>query len=115
VIGSLALYILVWMNRYSYQQQGHLRINRFTGQACFLQKDGTWNSNIVAPPGWLDTYMRHPNFEATRANYDPNTRTISQVQGISGDKVGEIIPRKEAERQARAYVLNTCEDPEPVN
>jgi hypothetical protein len=97
------------MNRYSYQLQGHLRINRFTAQACFLQKDGTWNSNPVAPPGWLDTYMRHPDWGATRSDYDPNARTNSLVEGVSGDKVGEVIPRKEAEKQARAYVLNRCE------
>ena len=103
VIGSFALaFIFVWMNRFSYQHKGMMivRINRFSGQVCHLQNDGTWNSNLVAPPGWLDTYMRHPDFRASRS-YGPNTLE----KGVSGDKPGTIIPLEDAEKQAQAYAL----------
>jgi hypothetical protein len=107
VIGSFALaFIFVWMNRYSYQHKGMMivRINRFSGQVCHLQNDGTWNSNLVAPPKWLETFMRHPDFRASHS-YGPNTLE----KGVSGDKPGTIIPLEDAEKQAQAYALNTCE------
>ena len=63
VIGSFALtFSLVWMSRYRYQQKGVqiVRVNRFTSELCYSEKDGTWNSNLEAPPRWLARYMRDP-------------------------------------------------------
>jgi hypothetical protein len=52
LIGSFALiFTFVWMNRYVYEQKDLqiLRINRFTSQLCYSQRDGTWNSHMVRP------------------------------------------------------------------
>ena len=43
------VFVLIWMNRYHYD--GHIpyhvtRINRFSGQICYSQPDGTWNSQL---------------------------------------------------------------------
>jgi hypothetical protein len=54
VAGLLALALaLIWMNRYHYERE-HIayhviRINNFTGQVCYSQIDGTWNSNLNLP------------------------------------------------------------------
>jgi len=47
VAGLLSLaFALIWINRYEYHQVGVrlVRINRFTGQGCYLWGNGTWNS-----------------------------------------------------------------------
>lgn len=48
---SLAV-VLVWMNRYEYDEHipyHVVRINRFSGQLCYSQPDGTWNSKLNPP------------------------------------------------------------------
>jgi len=45
-------FIVLWMNRYEYQHAGPnqilVRINRFTGQECYLKSTG-WDSRINTP------------------------------------------------------------------
>jgi hypothetical protein len=53
VVGLLTLAVVaIWMNRYQYQQAGTrlVRIDRFTGQGCYFQGDGTWDSRAVPSP-----------------------------------------------------------------
>jgi hypothetical protein len=42
--------LLIWMNRYHYEREHNayhvIRMNNFTGQVCYSQSDGTWNSQI---------------------------------------------------------------------
>jgi hypothetical protein len=98
VIGSLVLaFCFVWINRYSYQRIGTtyrswqiVRVNSLTGQVCYSQHDGSWNSNPDAPPKWLDEYMRD--------GFRP-----AAPQGTA--RLGDIVdPKAEAEK----YSLNTC-------
>jgi hypothetical protein len=107
VIGSLALaFSLVWMNRYRYQQHGVqiVRVNRFTSQVCYSQNDGTWNSNVTAPPKWLAKYMRDPakweteEAEAVKAGKEI-TFSPADFAGTNG------LDMKQA---AENFALNTC-------
>ncbi len=44
---AAVIFLIVWMNRFQYEHAGPnqvlVRINRFSGQECFLRSDG-WNS-----------------------------------------------------------------------
>lgn len=46
-------FVLLWMNRFqyehTYQANVLVRINRFTGQGCYFQRDGTWDSRLTVP------------------------------------------------------------------
>jgi hypothetical protein len=62
IVAVLLIIILIgWLNRYRYEHISNpekiVRINRYTGQICYSQSDGTWNSNRlpehVAPSGDL--------------------------------------------------------------
>src|SRR5437660_12742334 len=107
VIGSFALaFSFVWMNRYSYHQKGVeiVRVNRLTSQVCYSQKDGTWNSNLTAPPTWLARYMRDPaKWDAEVAEEVKAGKEITfrpeDFAGTSG------LDMKAA---AESYSLNTC-------
>ena len=44
--------LIIWMNRYHYDEHipYHIvRISRFSGQICYSQPDGTWNSKLTPP------------------------------------------------------------------
>ncbi len=61
IVGLLAFaFVLVWMNRYQYQQAGTrlVRINRFTAQGCYFQGDGTWDSRAT-PPAKSDVFAKY--------------------------------------------------------
>lgn len=52
ILGLLALAsVFIWMNRYQYEHTGTtqvlVRINRFTGQQCFLTSDRGWDSQLM--------------------------------------------------------------------
>lgn len=46
-----ALSLTVWMNRFQYEHSGTtqvlVRINRFTGQQCFLTSERGWDSRLL--------------------------------------------------------------------
>lgn len=98
-VGALALtFCLLWMNRYNYRHFGEttLRINRFTGQACYLQADGTWNSNRTAPEKWLEVYIQHEQGRPVE---------------VSGKEVmvhGQMVPIEAVYEAAAKYAPNSC-------
>ncbi len=57
VIPTIVILVLVWMNRYRYENIETLarskkiaRVNRFTGQICYSQDDGSWSQYIWGRP-----------------------------------------------------------------
>jgi len=52
IVGLLAFaFMLFWMNRFQYEHTGTtqvlVRINRFTGQECYLTTDRGWDSRLI--------------------------------------------------------------------
>lgn len=55
IVGLLTLtLVFIWMNRFQYEHTGTtqvlVRINRFTGQQCFLTTDRGWDSQLIRTP-----------------------------------------------------------------
>jgi len=98
-----------------------VRVNRFTGQACYLQPDGSWNSNRIAPPKWLDAYMRNPNAQVSRevsfdpSEFKPETPTEKDPQS-SGNNIDHALSQPntaeayaDSKKEAEKYSLNSCQ------
>jgi hypothetical protein len=75
IVGLLAFaFMLFWMNRFQYEHTGTtqvlVRINRFTGQECYLTTDRGWDSRLILPAKSDDKTDDFAQYLANQGNKD---------------------------------------------
>ena len=106
------LALTLWLNRFRYQQADNgatTRINRFSGQICYSQSDGTWNSN-QHPTGFTRERAESFNTESEHV-FAAEMATWKALVQYSVEHHLAPPPASEAPDQptvVKADVPNTC-------
>jgi hypothetical protein len=102
-------FLLVWMNRFQYEHTGTtqvlVRINRITGQQCFLTSDRGWDSQLVAqhtPGDKWDQYRA----DAPKPT-DPYPGKVVKIDPNTGKPYLADDPTKDAALDNLMYSGNT--------
>jgi hypothetical protein len=86
--------VLLWMNRFQYTHAGPnqilVRVNRFTGQNCFLVGNGLWDSRITPPVKKDDKWAKYEagKLPEDLASYAANKDEKQNLDSLIYDQTG---------------------------